>query len=343
MTRFLVGSINTPGPWFHATGEGVTLCEIDEASGEIRRVRAYPEFDNAMWMARGGRFTFVATERFLDGGEIVVFDPTMASTGPAQRTPGGAICHLALSPDGKALYTVSYLGGVTVHLIDDAGVIAPAHQEIAYIGSGANPERQEKSHPHQAVVSPDGKHLFVCDLGSDKVWVHPIEDGGKLGLPGAIDAAAGSGPRHLVFHPHLPRLYLLGELDAVVRVYEGSGADWKLVDSHTAIPENFTGTPGGGAIRLHPSGKTLAVSVRGSDTLAVFHLDARGDLTPAANFPTGGKTPRDFDFTPSGRRLLALNQDSDNLVAFGFDSATGLPTGDAGTPFALGCPMCVIF
>jgi 6-phosphogluconolactonase len=342
MTEFIVGSINTPGPWFHATGEGVTACKIDETTGEISRVRSYPEFENAMWMAKSGRFTFVATERFMDGGEVVAFDPTMAATGPVQKTPGGAICNLAVSPDGKTLYTVSYLGGVTVHTIDDNGVISPVHQEINYTGSGPNKERQEKSHPHQAVVSPDGKHLFVCDLGCDKVWIHPIE-GSRLGPAASIAAAAGSGPRHLVFHPRLPRFYLLGELDAQVRVYEGSGADWKLVGSHSAIPENFTGTPGGGAIRLHPSGKTLAVSVRGSDTIAVFHIDAHGDITLAANFPTGGKTPRDFDFTPSGRRLVALNQDSDNAVAFGFDPASGLPTGHAGAPFALGCPMCVIF
>ena len=342
MTSLLIGSINTPGPWFHATGEGVTRCDLDEATGAISRARSFPEFENAIWMTRVGQFTFVATERFLEGGEVSAFDPTMARTGPMQKAPGGAICHLALSPDGKTLYTVSYLGGVTAHAVDERGVISPAHQEINYTGSGADKERQEKPHPHQAVVSPDGKHLFVCDLGCDKVWVHRIE-GGKLNPAVALDAPAGSGPRHLVFHPRLPRFYLLGEIDSQVRVYEGAGANWKLVGSHTAISTGFTGAAHGGAIRLHPSGQTLAVSVRGSDNIAVFRLDRQGDLTPAANFPTGGKCPRDFDFTPSGRRLVALNQDSDHLVAHGFDPDAGLPTGHAGAPFAIGCPMCVIF
>jgi len=83
--------------------------------------------------------------------------------------------------------------------------------------------------------------------------------------------------------------------------------------------------------------------VRGSDSLAVFTIDACGNLALAANFPSGGKTPRDFDFTPSGRWLVALNQDSDNAIAFGFDADTGLPTSHAGPPFAIGCPVCVIF
>lgn len=342
MTRLFIGSVNAPNPWFRAEGEGVSVCELDEATGALARVCAHPHAENAMWMMRAGDTLLVASERHTGGGEIGVFDAAFQRIGDPRQTPGSAICHLALSPGGETLYAVSYLGGATAHVLGADGSIAAAHCEITYAGFGPNRERQEASHPHQAVVSPDGGHLFVCDLGCDKVWVHSL-DGGTLGPAAAIDAPAGSGPRHLVFHPTLPRFYLLSELDGAVRVYEGQGADWKLVASHTAPPPNFSGTPGGAAIRLHPSGRTLAVSVRGSDTLAVFDIDARGDLASAANFSSGGKTPRDFDFTPSGRWLVALNQDSDNAVAFGFDASTGLPTGHAGPPFVIGCPVCVIF
>ena len=342
MTRLFIGSVNAPNPWFRAEGEGVTVCELDEATGALARVCAYPHAENAMWMMWAGDTLLVASERHTGGGEIGTFDAAFQRIGGPCETPGSAICHLALSPGGETLYAVSYLGGVTAHVLGADGSIGAAHREITYAGSGPNRERQEASHPHQAVVAPDGGHLFVCDLGCDKVWVHSL-DGGTLGPAAAIDAPAGSGPRHLVFHPTLPRFYLLSELDGAVRVYEGQGADWKLVASHTALPPNFSGTPGGAAIRLHPSGRTLAVSVRGSDTLAVFDIDARGDLASAANFSSGGKTPRDFDFTPSGRWLVALNQDSDNAVAFRFDADTGLPTGYAGPPFAIGCPVCVIF
>lgn len=342
MTHLFIGSVNAPNPWFRAEGEGATVCELDEATGTLARVCVHPHVENAMWMMRAGDTFLVASERHTGGGEIGVFDAAFQRIGDPRQTPGSAICHLALSPGGETLYAVSYLGGVTAHVLGADGSIAAAHREITYAGSGPNRERQEASHPHQAVVAPDGGHLFVCDLGCDKVWVHSL-DGDSLGPAAAIDAPAGSGPRHLVFHPTLPRFYLLSELDGAVRVYEGQGADWKLVASHTAPPPNFSGTPGGAAIRLHPSGRTLAVSVRGSDTLAVFDIDARGDLASAANFSSGGKTPRDFDFTPSGRWLVALNQDSDNAVAFRFDADTGLPTGQAAAPFVIGCPVCVIF
>jgi len=342
MTRLFIGSVNAPNPWFRAEGEGVTVCELDEATGTLARVCAHPHAENAMWMMRVGDTLLVAAERHTGGGEIGAFDVAFRRLDGSCRTPGSAICHLVLSPGGETLYAVSYLGGVTAHALGADGSIAAAHSEITYAGSGPNRERQEASHPHQAVVSPDGGHLFVCDLGCDKVWVHPL-DGDTLGPAAAIDAPAGSGPRHLVFHPTLPRFYLLSELDGIVRVYERRSAHWELVASHCALPENFSGTPGGAAIRLHPSGRTLAVSVRGSDSLAVFTIDACGNLALAANFPSGGKTPRDFDFTPSGRWLVALNQDSDNAIAFGFDADTGLPTSHAGPPFAIGCPVCVIF
>lgn len=38
MTNLLIGSINTQGPWFHASGEGVTACALDEATGRISRI-----------------------------------------------------------------------------------------------------------------------------------------------------------------------------------------------------------------------------------------------------------------------------------------------------------------
>ena len=52
-------------------------------------------------------------------------------------------------------------------------------------------------------------------------------------------------------------------------------------------------------------------------------------LTPVGWEPTQGKTPRFFALDPSGTSLYAANQDSDTIVAFRVDPATGklAPTG----------------
>ena len=56
---------------------------------------------------------------------------------------------------------------------------------------------------------------------------------------------------------------------------------------------------------------------------------------------TLGKTPRHFALDPSGRYLLAANQDSGNVVVFRIDPQSGLlqPTG---VSVAIPRPVCVV-
>lgn len=61
-------------------------------------------------------------------------------------------------------------------------------------------DRQEKPHPHQAVVDPSGRFLVVPDLGADLVRYYSFEHGvDKLTEHAPLGVQAGSGPRHLVF------------------------------------------------------------------------------------------------------------------------------------------------
>jgi 6-phosphogluconolactonase len=57
---------------------------------------------------------------------------------------------------------------------------------------------------------------------------------------------------------------------------------------------------------------------------------------------TRGKTPRHFAIDPSGKWLLAENQDSDNIVIFRINQQTGklLPTGES---VEIGAPVCIQF
>jgi 6-phosphogluconolactonase len=47
------------------------------------------------------------------------------------------------------------------------------------------------------------------------------------------------------------------------------------------------------------------------------------DLKPSAFVSTGGREPRGFQLTPDGRLLLVANQNSNNVVTFAVDEATG--------------------
>jgi len=50
---------------------------------------------------------------------------------------------------------------------------------------------------------------------------------------------------------------------------------------------------------------------------------AQGTLKLVETVPTQGKTPRSFAVDPSGKYLLAANQDSNNVVVFRIDPKTG--------------------
>src|SRR4029434_3592011 len=75
---------------------------------------------------------------------------------------------------------------------------------------------------------------------------------------------------------------------------------------------------------VHPSGKFLYGSDRGHHSIRVYAMrPAQGPLTPVESEPTRGKTPRSFGIVPTGAWLLAENQDSDTIVVFRIDAATG--------------------
>jgi 6-phosphogluconolactonase len=59
-------------------------------------------------------------------------------------------------------------------------------------------------------------------------------------------------------------------------------------------------------------------------------------------YPTMGKTPRHFAIDPTGKFLLAANQESNNIVIFRIDSTTGAltPTGEIAEAPA---PVCITF
>ena len=65
-------------------------------------------------------------------------------------------------------------------------------------------------------------------------------------------------------------------------------------------------------------------------------------LTAAGFEPTQGKTPRSFSIDPSGRYLLAANQNSDSVVVFRIDEESGKLT-PTGTTVNVPSPVCVEF
>ena len=141
----------------------------------------------------------------------------------------------------------------------------------------------------------------------------------------------GAAPRHCIFHPSLPVLYVNNELDSTVTVYGWDGATGALTEAQviSSLPPDHASKNTTAEIAVAPDGRFLYVSNRGRDDIALFSIGGDGRLGQLGNTPAGGKRPRFFTLDPTGDFLFAANQESDDITAFRVNKATGqiTPTG----------------
>jgi 6-phosphogluconolactonase len=161
-----------------------------------------------------------------------------------------------------------------------------------------------------------------------------------------IAARAGSGPRHLAFHPNHRWLYCIHELDCTIDLY-----DWnpqptgKRPQPHADSPRSqsvmtlrhnsvISTLPTGVALTgntaceiiVSADGRFLTSCTRGhtSNTISVHRIDpATGLLTLQQRLSCGGDVPRYIAFDPSRRWLVCTNQGSNTITVFAHDAATG--------------------
>ena len=349
---FYVGSYSKQGGYFPArTEEGLSLFALNIETGELIKKRGFKDVINGTYLAKyENDILLVASDEFLDPGNIISYaikkDGSLNALS-SQSNQGAATCHVSASKITKQVYVASYIDGrITVHELRE-GKLSPAMYVYQYYGQGPNKDRQEQSHAHCAEISPDGKWLYVCDLGSDKIWLHDTKNlTGKFSDVIGIRVPSGYGPRHLVFEKGLSKIYVICELNAHVLTYNQNQETGMLtlIDDQPTLPEDYEGVPSAAAIRMHPSNNTLYISNRTHNSIAVFSINrSTGILTFETRFDTNGKEPRDFNFDPSGKWLVCANQDSDSLVSFELDAQTGLPTMEIKSVLKCGTPVCLLF
>ncbi len=112
-----------------------------------------------------------------------------------QNTKGDHPCYVSVDKTGKWVAAGNYSGGnFSIFPVNADGSLQPASQTIQHEGKSIDPKRQTKPHVHSTVFSPDNKHLFVQDLGLDKIFnynfdpktgeLHPASDPFTATTPG---------------------------------------------------------------------------------------------------------------------------------------------------------------
>jgi 6-phosphogluconolactonase len=218
---------------------------------------------------------------------------------------------------------------------------------VQHSGRGANAERQAGPHAHCIVTDPSNRFALAADLGADRVFVYGLDlHANSLRHVESGDAVMrpGAGPRHIAFHPALPLVFVANELDSTVATLRRDTERGALipVDLQSTTPREWKGTNYPADIHVAASGRTLYVSNRGHNSLAVFSVAESGALALDQVVPTEGDWPRNFTLDPSGRWLLVANQRSDSIVVFSRDQASGRLTPTA-QRIELPSPVCLRF
>ncbi|MCU1240727.1 MAG: hypothetical protein JWO71_1453 [Candidatus Acidoferrum typicum] len=346
-----------------SVSKGIYVYSFDPGTGKLTSLGAAAESEDPSFLALhpSGKYLYAVNEIDHFGAQksgaasaFSIDHKTGKLTLLNQAaTRGASPCHISLDKSGKFALVANYDGGsVTSFPVHDDGTLGEAAAFVQHHGSSVNKERQEGPHAHWIGTSPDNRFALAADLGLDEVLIYRLNSAkGTLTLndPPYAKLNPGSGPRHVAFHPNGKFAYVLTELEDNVTAFaykatNGSLSPLQTVSTLSTLRKDYKGPKEAAEIAVHPNGKFLYASNRaGIDTISAFSINpAKGTLSLRDEYPTMGKTPRNFAIDPTGKFLLAANQESSNIVVFRIDSTTGAlaPTGEIVEAPA---PVCITF
>ncbi|HEV2478475.1 MAG TPA: lactonase family protein [Puia sp.] len=368
----LVGTYTNTGtsatnPTMDSSGsKGIYVYRFDEATGRAKLLSHTEGVCNPSYLAVApdGHHVYACTEsRMVGMGSVSAFDLDH-STGRLRfinKVPSGGDnpAYVSVDSSGRWVVVANYTGGsFSLCRVGADGGLSPWVQRLAFSGHGVNPQRQERSHVHSAVFSPDMRHLYVQDLGLDRISMYPFdagvgagadagareeasasggartEAGASAGAALPLDTAAvkrfsvtpGAGPRHLTFGPDGRFAYLVEEMGGMVDVYHYDPVTGVLdpLQRIAAHPDTASGSWRSSDVHLSPDGEFLYASNRAETSITIFSVDKEeGTLRRIGFESVFGREPRNFTIDPTGSWLLVGDQDSNCIVVYRIDKTTG--------------------
>ena len=339
--------------------KGIHVIRMDRRTGQLRLVSSVDAGANPSFLSvhPDGLVLYAVNElesyKGKPTGAVSAF-AISRETGALTRlndqpSEGGAPCYVSVDKTGEVLLVANYASGSIVAFpIDATGALGKASSVVQHTGVGPDAERQKTPHAHCVRSDPSNRFVLAADLGADRVFVYRLDVEGKtLSHVDSGDAVMhpGAGPRHIAFHPRLPLVFVANELDSTVATlrFDAERGVLSGVNTHSTVPAGWTGTNYPGDIHVAPNGRTLYVSNRGHDSIAVFSVaETTGALVLGQVIPTEGDWPRNFALHPTGEWLLVANQRSGSVVVFACDQHTGrlTPTRER---IAMPSPVCIRF
>ena len=347
---------------------GIYLLRMDRRTGNLQRIGSVDAGPNPSFLAIHPNRRVLYAVNELEKGAVSAFaiakDSGALTRLNEQPSQGGAPCYVSVDRSGSVVLVANYgAGSIALLQVGANGALDPAAQVVQHTGKGPNAERQEAPHAHCILPDPSNRFALAADLGVDRVYVYRLNLDGKGREEGSGKREAGrgkslrhveggdavmrpgAGPRHIAFHPTLPLVFVANELDSTVATlrFDAERGALSPLATHSTLPAGWTGTNYPADIHVASTGRTLYVSNRGHNSIAVFSVaESTGALVLDQVVSTEGDWPRNFSLDPTGQWLLVANQRSDSVVVFGRDPENGRLTP---TPqrVALPSPVCLRF
>lgn len=332
---------------------GIYHATLDAATGTLSPATLAAEVQHPAFLAvsPNGRFLFSARagEREAEVVSFAIRDDARLECLGGRPSEGLVPCHLQTDRTGSTLFVANFRGGTVAALaIDPTGTLAASRSVHRHTGSSVLP-RQEGPHPHSIYPGPDNRHVYVPDLGLDRVVIYRFDSAdGSLDPAGEAALPPGSGPRHMAFSADGRRAFVVNEMALTVAAFAirpDGMLEPKAIVSTVAERERPAGTSAS-EIRVHPSGRFVYAANRGADSIAVFRLaDGPENDRPLERIQIADalvRVPRSFQIDPTGRWLLACGQRSHDVAILAIDPDTGTLT-SAGRKVAVPSPMSIEF
>lgn len=319
------------GTYTKGESEGIYSFSLNTENSKIEDIRVAAQLENPTYLtiSSDNRFLYSVMKEGELGG-VSAFSISEAGDFRAinhEMTAGSPPCHISVDSKSRYVFSANYhKGTVESYLINkEDGSVRPAASVIKHEGRGPDP-RQEKPHTHYAGLTPDEKYLCVVELGIDALFTYEIKEDGTLAKVKLLPLKAGSGPRHMVFHPNGEIAYIMTEFssEVIVLSYNQENGHFTEKQYISTLPAEFTENNQGSAIHISADGRFVYAGNRGHNSIAVFRADLEtGELSFVEHSSTEGDWPRDFALDPSEKFVIAANQESNNLVLFSRDEISG--------------------
>jgi 6-phosphogluconolactonase len=334
-TLVFLGSYNSNN--WDSSKTGIYVYQLNTTTGHLTNITSVKGIRNPSFinLSPDGRFLYACTDtKTPNAGSVssFAFDPankTLAFLN-SQSSGGENPVYVSVHKSGKWLANANYTAGsVSVYPIMENGTIGTMAQNIFYTDSSVNKERQNHSHVHAAVFSPDGDQLFFPDLGADKIRRYQFVTNRATPLQEMqpVKIFPGSGPRHLTFHPNGSFAYCIEEMGGAVSVYQFKNGQLDSLQRIATHPKERKDGFESSDIHISPDGRFLYATNRGKENnLAIFSIRPNGKLKLVGYQSTFGDHPRTFAIDPSGKFIIVTNVTSQTVTVLKRDIQSGLLT-----------------